>query len=74
MGSTLMLEEITRYRKILAGKPLSLRRQIKGMDPRRADVIVAGTSILQRFIEFLEVEEVLVSTKGIRYGLALSQG
>lgn len=71
--SLLTLKQIVNYRQIMARKTLGLRKQMAGMDPGRADVIVAGVSILKNFIEFLGVDEVLVSTKGVRYGLLLSQ-
>lgn len=36
----------------------------------RADVIFAGTVILEELLKRLNMEEIFVSTKGIRYGLA----
>ena len=72
-GYILTLEQIVSYRQIMADQTLDRRKQMKGMDPGRADVIVAGTSVLKNFIEFLAADEVRVSTKGVRYGLALSQ-
>ena len=72
-GYRLTLEQIIRYRKIMMDRTLELRKQMKGMDRERADVIVVGTSILKGFIEFLGASEVYVSTKGVRYGLALTQ-
>ena len=71
-GHMLALDQVMGYRGVLGAQSLALRKQVKGMDSRRADVIVAGISILGKFIQFLGVKEILVSTKGIRYGLALS--
>jgi exopolyphosphatase/guanosine-5'-triphosphate,3'-diphosphate pyrophosphatase len=40
-----------------------------GLDPRRADVILAGALILDRVAAATGVDEVRVSDRGIRWGL-----
>ncbi len=45
------------------------RERIIGLDPRRADVILAGALILQRIADAAGVAEVQVSDRGIRWGL-----
>ena len=45
------------------------RERIIGLDPRRADVILAGALILQRIATAAGVAEVQVSDRGIRWGL-----
>ena len=40
-----------------------------GMEPKRADVLLAGASILDCVMSALGVEELIVSDRGIRYGL-----
>jgi exopolyphosphatase / guanosine-5'-triphosphate,3'-diphosphate pyrophosphatase len=47
------------------------RRRIKGLDPGRADVIVAGIEILLAVMEVFDAPEVLVSEKDILDGLVL---
>jgi exopolyphosphatase/guanosine-5'-triphosphate,3'-diphosphate pyrophosphatase len=45
------------------------REQMIGLDPRRADVILAGAMILDRIAAAAGVHEVRVSDRGIRWGL-----
>jgi exopolyphosphatase/guanosine-5'-triphosphate,3'-diphosphate pyrophosphatase len=45
------------------------RERIIGLDPRRADVILAGALILQRIAVAAGVGEIQVSDRGIRWGL-----
>jgi exopolyphosphatase/guanosine-5'-triphosphate,3'-diphosphate pyrophosphatase len=40
-----------------------------GLDPRRADVILAGACILAEITEQAGVSQILVSDRGIRWGL-----
>lgn len=39
--------------------------------PNRADVILGGALILEEFAKFIKTNEILVSCKGLRYGLIL---
>ena len=45
------------------------RERIVGLDPKRADVILAGALILQRIAVAAGVDEIQVSDRGIRWGL-----
>jgi exopolyphosphatase/guanosine-5'-triphosphate,3'-diphosphate pyrophosphatase len=45
------------------------RERIIGLDPRRADVILAGALILQRIAAAAGVSSIQVSDRGIRWGL-----
>ena len=40
-----------------------------GLDPRRADVILAGACILREISERSGTQQVIVSDRGIRWGL-----
>ena len=40
-----------------------------GLDPKRADVILAGACILRQIAAAASVPEILVSDRGIRWGL-----
>jgi exopolyphosphatase/guanosine-5'-triphosphate,3'-diphosphate pyrophosphatase len=45
------------------------RERMAGLDPKRADVILAGALILQKLAEATHASEILVSDRGIRWGL-----
>ncbi len=49
--------------------PLEDRRKLPGMQPKRADVIPAGALILERDMARLGADEVVVSDRGVRWGL-----
>lgn len=51
--------------------PLAERERVPGMPANRSDVLVAGTCILAAALSALHLTEIFVSTKGVRYGLAL---
>jgi exopolyphosphatase/guanosine-5'-triphosphate,3'-diphosphate pyrophosphatase len=48
------------------------RKLLPGVDPLRADVILAGALILWRVLEILNFSSCVVSTRGLRYGVLLS--
>jgi exopolyphosphatase/guanosine-5'-triphosphate,3'-diphosphate pyrophosphatase len=45
------------------------REHMRGLDPKRADVILAGALLLRCIAERAGVQEILVSDRGIRWGL-----
>ena len=53
----------------LAAATQAERERMTGLDPRRADVILAGALILDRVAAAAGVDEVRVSDRGIRWGL-----
>lgn len=53
----------------LRSAPQSEREKMAGLDPRRADVILAGALLLRAIAERAHVPEILVSDRGIRWGL-----
>ena len=49
------------------------REAMAGLDPRRADVILAGALILRSIVARAAADAVLVSDRGIRWGLLYEQ-
>jgi exopolyphosphatase/guanosine-5'-triphosphate,3'-diphosphate pyrophosphatase len=57
----------------LCSTPLDRRRELPGVSRGRADIIPAGAVILSEFVSRFPVAGVFVSTRGLRYGLVLSE-
>ncbi|MEW6156482.1 MAG: Ppx/GppA family phosphatase [Verrucomicrobiota bacterium] len=70
-GETLALEEIRGQRERLWNVPLDERKQIVGLPPKRADVILMGAAIYEILMVALGFTSVRVSTRGLRYGALL---
>ena len=62
-------EEIERQIKEYSSKNSEERRQIRGLDPERADIILAGACIIRHAMNFCGCRELLVSTRGLRHGI-----
>jgi exopolyphosphatase/guanosine-5'-triphosphate,3'-diphosphate pyrophosphatase len=68
-GSSLSLSEVRRQVKLYKDKTIAERKKIPGLESKRADVIFAGASLIERIMERLHAERVIVSDQGVRYGL-----
>jgi exopolyphosphatase/guanosine-5'-triphosphate,3'-diphosphate pyrophosphatase len=68
-GSHLALSEVRRQVALFQGKTLEERKAIAGLDPGRADVILAGSILIERIMVAFHSERVIVSDQGVRYGL-----
>ena len=53
----------------LVTRPLAERRKTPGLEPDRADVIIAGALIQAALLRHFQQETMLVSLRGLRYGL-----
>ena len=70
-GSCLTGADLAMLRDDLAALPLARRRQVPGLDPARAGVIVAGALILETIVAMSGLDSVEVSEHDILYGLVL---
>ncbi len=65
-----LTKEVLKKQLILyRSKTIEERRKIPDLPPARADVILAGATILYMTMEKLDCPSVLISSHGIRYGL-----
>lgn len=68
-GSYLGREEIQRQIGLFKDKTIAERKGIPGLEPERADVILAGALLIDRIMARFRIPRVMVSDQGIRYGL-----
>jgi exopolyphosphatase/guanosine-5'-triphosphate,3'-diphosphate pyrophosphatase len=68
-GSTLHRSEIERQIELYRTKPVEARREIVGLQPKRADVILAGACIVRTIMDKLGKDSLTVSDRGLRHGL-----
>lgn len=68
-GLSLTNQEIVARIHRLRVLTLSERRTVLGLEPDRADVIIAGAIIQARILHHLKVGTLFVSVRGLRYGL-----
>ena len=64
--------EVTRMLARFLEVPEEQRRQIPGLPPQRADIIVAGTAVVARLVKHLRCRQILVNDGGVRDGLILT--
>lgn len=63
-GTVLTKDFILRIARDLADMPIEERKQLPGLQPNRADIIVHGICILIAVMERLEIEQITVSEYG----------
>jgi len=68
-GHQLSHDEVRRTLERFVSMPLRERKKLPGLHEARADVIIAGTIILDRVMERFGSERVTVSDQGVRWGL-----
>ncbi len=68
-GATLERADIDRQIEMYRTRDLEARRTIVGLQPKRADVILAGACIVRTVMALLEQHTVTVSDRGLRHGL-----
>jgi exopolyphosphatase/guanosine-5'-triphosphate,3'-diphosphate pyrophosphatase len=68
-GSALARAQIEGLVERLAALPLAERARLPGMEPKRADVIVAGAVVVAEAMALAGFETLTVSDRGVRWGL-----
>jgi exopolyphosphatase/guanosine-5'-triphosphate,3'-diphosphate pyrophosphatase len=69
-GSTLSRTILRKTVFELAAMDIAARRAVRGIEPKRADVIVAGGLIVLALLDHWRAESLIVSDRGVRWGLA----
>jgi len=68
-GTVLQREQLREVVQALAAIDFVSRRNVPGMEPNRADVIVAGGTIALALLDHWQAPAVRVSDRGLRWGL-----
>ncbi len=68
-GQSLSASEIEEQVRLFRASSSEDRARVPGLAARRADIIVAGAAIVQAILRRLGVEQIYVSTRGLRYGV-----
>ena len=72
-GSTLTQTEVERQIALYGSRSTEARRQIVGLQPKRAEVILAGACIVKTVMDKLRRDSLSVSDRGLRHGLLLDR-
>jgi exopolyphosphatase/guanosine-5'-triphosphate,3'-diphosphate pyrophosphatase len=72
-GTVLDRSEIDRQIELYRSRNVEARRTIVGLQPKRADVILAGACIVRTVMEKLGQETLTVSDRGLRHGVLVER-
>ncbi len=72
-GYVLSLAEIERQLELYRSKTIEARKAIVGLQPERADVILAGAGIVRTILKKFGVDAVTISDRGVRHGLMMDR-
>lgn len=72
-GSELTLADVEEQINDYSAKTLEKRREIPGLQPKRADVILAGACILKDILSRMNADRLVISDRGLRHGLLFDQ-
>lgn len=73
-GSILSLDEVERQIGLYSANTIEQRKLIVGLQPKRADVILAGALIVKAIMNKLAVHALTISDRGLRHGLLYHLG
>jgi exopolyphosphatase/guanosine-5'-triphosphate,3'-diphosphate pyrophosphatase len=72
-GTVLDRTEIDRQVDLYRSRAAERRREIVGLQPARAEVILAGACIVKTVLDKLHCDELTVSDRGLRHGLLVER-
>lgn len=70
-GDVLTRPQLRTVIELLCSLPLERRREVPGINPDRADIIIAGAAILETLMQELNIAEIGISERGLREGLPI---
>lgn len=70
-GYELQRAQLKHVLDLLRYKTLKERRRLPGLNPERADIIVAGVTVVNQVMKVFEINTLKISGRGIREGLVL---
>jgi exopolyphosphatase / guanosine-5'-triphosphate,3'-diphosphate pyrophosphatase len=72
-GTRLDRDEVDRQIEVYRTRPADERREIVGLQPRRAEIILAGACIVRAVLTMLGAEWLVVSDRGLRHGVLVER-
>ena len=72
-ATRLPLARVRWHRERLWSLPLKERKEIIGLPPKRADVILTGVAIYEAVMEAFDFPELRVSTRGLRFAAVMDE-
>jgi exopolyphosphatase/guanosine-5'-triphosphate,3'-diphosphate pyrophosphatase len=69
-GSKLTLDDVDAQIQMYASMSVEQRKSITGLQPKRAEVILAGACIVKAIMSLTGTAELTISDRGLRHGLA----
>lgn len=73
-GFSLSRGAVSRIANTLAAMPLAARRRVPGLQPQRADIIIAGALVLEHVLKKTGAPAITVSEADLLWALVLNQG
>ncbi|HQR41197.1 MAG TPA: Ppx/GppA phosphatase family protein [Gemmatales bacterium] len=71
-GYEMTRSEVRHVLDHLSFLPLAARRTVPGLNPDRADIIIAGISVIERIMKWMQVNRLVIHDQGVRDGLLLN--
>jgi exopolyphosphatase/guanosine-5'-triphosphate,3'-diphosphate pyrophosphatase len=68
-GTDLSYRDLKKVIRLICSVPLEQRKKIPGINPERADIIIAGAVILDTFMKDLSIKHITATSRGLQDGL-----